>query len=254
GGHDHRGSGRGRQAAPAPGRLRRRGRRAVRVLHARDPDERLGPLAKEPEPDARRDRACPLREPVPLHRLHQDLRSGGARGRAPARRPMSRQRPGTPGIPKDRMMPAERRLTPPEWPGGRAAPPNREFHVIGKRNRKVEGLAKVTGRAVYADDITLPRMLHGKLLRSPHAHARIRSIDAAAARALPGVHAVITGQDLPEYYGIIPWTQDEQALCEEKARYVGDAVAAVAADSELIAEEALKLIRVDYEVLPAITS
>ncbi|HEY2956347.1 MAG TPA: xanthine dehydrogenase family protein molybdopterin-binding subunit [Candidatus Eisenbacteria bacterium] len=152
------------------------------------------------------------------------------------------------------MMPAEKRLTPPSWPGGRAAPPNREFQVIGRRNRKIEGLAKVTGRAVYADDIALPRMLHAKLLRSVHAHARIRSIDASAALAMPGVHAVITGRDLPEYYGIIPWTQDEQALCEEKARYVGDAIAAVAAESELLAEEALKRIRVDYEVLPAITS
>jgi 4-hydroxybenzoyl-CoA reductase alpha subunit len=152
------------------------------------------------------------------------------------------------------MMPAEQRLTPPAWPGGRADAPGGEFHVIGKRNRKVEGLAKVTGRAIYADDIALPRMLHGKLLRSPHAHARIRSIDVSAARALPGVHAIITGKDLPEYYGIIPWTQDEQALCEEKARYVGDAIAALAAESERIAEEALKLIRVEYEVLPAITS
>src|SRR5207237_8483079 len=119
----------------------------------------------------------------------------------------------------------------PVWPEGRAGAPHGEFHVIGRRQRKIEGLAKVTGRAVYADDITLPRMLHGKLLRSIHAHARIRSIDASRALAMPGVHAVITGKDLPEYYGIIPWTQDEQALCEEKARYVGDAIAAAAADS-----------------------
>ena len=155
-------------------------------------------------------------------------------------------------VPEGREMPHEDRLAPPDWPGGRAAPPNGEFKVIGRRNRKVEGLAKATGRAVYADDITLPRMLHGKLLRSVHAHARILSIDASAALALPGVHAVITGRDLPEYYGIIPWTQDEQALCEEKARYVGDAVAAVAADSELLAEEALRLIRVQYQPLPAV--
>ena len=155
-------------------------------------------------------------------------------------------------IPADRVMPGETRLTPPEWPGGRAGPPNPTFSTIGKRNRKVEGLAKVTGQAIYADDLTLPRMLFGKLLRSTHAHARIVSIDASAALAMPGVHAVITGKDLPEYYGIIPWTQDEQALCEEKARYVGDAIAAVAADSELIAEEALKGIRVQYEPLPAV--
>jgi 4-hydroxybenzoyl-CoA reductase alpha subunit len=151
-------------------------------------------------------------------------------------------------------MPEESRLTPPVWPGGRSAPPGGDFSVIGRRNRKLEGLAKVTGRAVFADDLSLPRMLHGKLLRSIHAHARIRSIDPSAALAMPGVHAVITGRDLPAWFGIIPWTEDEQALCEEKARYVGDAIAAVAADTELAAEEALRLIRVDYEVLPAVTS
>jgi len=152
-------------------------------------------------------------------------------------------------------MPKEQRLTPPAWEGGRAAPPNGDaFHVIGQRSRKVEGLSKVTGRAIYADDISLPRMLHAKLLRSIHAHARIVAIDASAALAMPGVHAVVTGKDLPEYYGIIPWTQDEQALCETKARYVGDAIAAVAADSELQAEEALRKIKVTYDVLPAITS
>ncbi|TMQ70036.1 MAG: aldehyde oxidase, partial [Candidatus Eisenbacteria bacterium] len=192
-----------------------------------------------------------------MHRLHQDPRSGGA-GRGDAARggrggrAMSRPKKGM-AIPSGRMMPSEERLTPPNWGEGRTAAPNGTFRVIGKRNRKVEGLAKVTGQAVYADDLRLPRMLHAKLLRSPHAHARIRAIDAAGARALPGVHAVITGRDLPEYYGIIPWTQDEQALCETKARYVGDAIAAVAADSELIAEEALRAIRVEWEVLPAVT-
>jgi len=157
-------------------------------------------------------------------------------------------------IPEGRVMPREERLTPPAWEGGRSAPPNGDaFHVVGRRERKIEGLLKVTGRAVYADDLTLPRMLHAKLKRSIHAHARIRSIDAREALAMPGVHAVITGKDLPEYFGIIPWTQDEQALAETKARYVGDAIAAVAADSEWLAEEALRRIRVDYEVLPAIT-
>jgi 4-hydroxybenzoyl-CoA reductase alpha subunit len=158
-------------------------------------------------------------------------------------------------VPEGRTMPRDDRLRPPDWESGRAAPPNGgRFHTIGTRQRKVEGLAKVTGRAVYADDLVLPRMLHGKLLRSIHAHARIVSIDASEALDLPGVHAVITGRDLPEYFGIIPWTQDEQALCETKARYVGDAIAAVAADSEWLAEEALRRIRVEYEVLSAVTS
>jgi 4-hydroxybenzoyl-CoA reductase subunit alpha len=168
------------------------------------------------------------------------------------RKPAAAAPPGM-AIPAGRSMPRDDRLTPPEWPGGRAAPPDRAFHVVGRRNRKIEGLAKVTGRAIYADDITLPRMLHAKLKRSIHAHARILAIDASRALALPGVHAVITGRDLPEYFGIIPWTQDEQALCETKARYVGDAIAAVAADSERIAEEALRLIDVSYEPLPAVT-
>ena len=148
------------------------------------------------------------------------------------------------------------RLAPPVWPGGRRDAPNPDdtFRVVGHRNRKVEGVSKVTGRAVYTDDIVLPRMLHAKLLRSIHAHARIVSIDASAALAMPGVHAVITGKDLPGYFGIIPWTQDEQPLCETKARYVGDAIAAIAADSEYIAEEALHAIVVEYEVLPAVMS
>jgi 4-hydroxybenzoyl-CoA reductase alpha subunit len=163
------------------------------------------------------------------------------------------RREGAPAVPEGRAMPAEKRLTPPAWPEGRAAAPHGTFRVIGRRNRKVEGLAKVTGRAIYADDLALPRMLHAKLKRSIHAHARIRSLDASAALAMPGVHAVITGRDLPAYYGIIPWTEDEQALCEEKARYVGDAIAAVAADTELLAEEALRQIRVEYEPLPVVT-
>jgi hypothetical protein len=149
-------------------------------------------------------------------------------------------------------MPREDRLTPPAWPGGRTEPPNGAFSTIGRRNRKLEGLAKVTGQAIYADDLVLPRMLHAKLLRSParaRAHRLDRRVRGARDAGCPrGDHR----QDLPEYFGIIPWTQDEQALCEEKARYVGDAVAAVAADTERLAEEALRGIRVEYEPLPAV--
>ncbi|GMV41604.1 MAG: carbon-monoxide dehydrogenase large subunit [Myxococcales bacterium] len=123
--------------------------------------------------------------------------------------------------------------------------------VVGRRVPKVGALDRCTGRAVYTDDMVLPGMLHGKILRSPHAHARIRSIDSSAALALPGVRAVITGRDMPTPYGIIPWTRDEHALCLDKARYVGDAVAAVAALDEETATAALDLIVVDYEVLPA---
>ncbi len=127
------------------------------------------------------------------------------------------------------------------------------FSVIGKPLPKVDAEAKVTGRTVFADDVTLPRTLHCKLLRSPHPHARIRSIDASRARRLPGVHALLTGQDLPEKYGILPVTQDERALEHEKVRYVGDPVAAVAAIDEETADAACRLIDVDYEVLQPVT-
>ncbi|HEX9886982.1 MAG TPA: hypothetical protein VGA70_10870, partial [Longimicrobiales bacterium] len=87
-----------------------------------------------------------------------------------------------------------------------------DLTIIGRRQRKIDGLSSATGRTVYTDDITLPGMLHGKILRSPHPHADILSVDASAAEALPGVRAVITGRDLPVAYGIIPWTPDETAL------------------------------------------
>ncbi len=129
--------------------------------------------------------------------------------------------------------------------------PSRSDHrVIGRPQRKIEGLDKSTGRAVYTDDISLPGMLHGKILRSPHPHAEIVSIDTAAAAALDGVHAVITGRDMPVRYGIIPWTPDEYPLCLDRVRYVGDGVAAVAAVDEDTANRALALIEVEYRELP----
>jgi 4-hydroxybenzoyl-CoA reductase subunit alpha len=127
-----------------------------------------------------------------------------------------------------------------------------ETRVIGQRLRKTDGLAKSTGRARYTDDISLPGMLHGKILRSPHAHARILSIDTSAAEAMPGVHAVVTGKEMPRSYGVIPWTPDEQALATEQVRFIGDAVAAVAAADEETAIAALDAIRVDYEMLDTI--
>jgi 4-hydroxybenzoyl-CoA reductase subunit alpha len=126
-----------------------------------------------------------------------------------------------------------------------------DFHFIGKPQRKIEGLEKSTGRALYADDIQLPEMLHGKILRSPHPHARIVSVDTSAAEALAGVHGVVTGRDMPTTYGIIPWTPDEYPLALDRVRYVGDGVAAVAAVDEDTAIRALDLIQVEYEELPA---
>ncbi len=125
-----------------------------------------------------------------------------------------------------------------------------EFTALGRRARRVEGLRKSTGREIYTDDIVLPGMLHGKILRSTEAHARIVSIDTSEAEALEGVHGVITGRDMPLPYGIIPWTRDEHALCVDKVRFIGDAVAAVAAVDEDTANAALERIHVEYEPLP----
>ena len=130
-------------------------------------------------------------------------------------------------------------------------PPWGTFRHVGRPMRKIDGLDKATGAAIYTDDIVLPGMLHAKTLRSPHPHARIVSIDTQAARRLPGVHAIVTGSDLPVTYGVLPWTQDETALAVDKVRFAGDPVAAVAAIDEDTANAALKLIRVVYEPLHA---
>ncbi len=130
----------------------------------------------------------------------------------------------------------------------------RRLDVVGRSLPRVDAAAKLTGSAVYADDLAPPRTLHCKILRSPHPHARVRSVDVAAARRIPGVRAVITGHDLPIRFGILPVSQDERALEAEKVRYVGDPVAAVAATDEETAHAALDAIRVDYELLdPVLT-
>src|SRR5919206_4952111 len=128
------------------------------------------------------------------------------------------------------------------------------LNVVGKPFRKVDARAKCTGQTKFADDIVLPRMLACKILRSHVPHALIKSIDTSKARALPGVLAVITGEDLPIPYGILPVSQDEHALCREKVRFVGDPVAAVAAVDEDTAFEAMNLIEVEYEPLAAVAS
>src|SRR6267142_2420276 len=126
--------------------------------------------------------------------------------------------------------------------------------VIGKALRKVDAVAKVTGATRFADDLTFPRMLYCKLLRSTQPHARIVSVDASAAAKLDGVQAVLTGRDLPIPFGILPVSQDEHALCVERVRFIGDPVAAVAATTEETATAALDLIKVEYEPLKAIAS
>jgi len=129
-----------------------------------------------------------------------------------------------------------------------------KFNVIGVGRRRVDGRAKVTGQTVFADDIDLPRMVHCKLLRSPVPHARILKVDVSRARSHPGVHLVLTGADVPIEFGILPVSQDEEALCGEKVRYVGDPVAAVVAVDEQTAVDALELIEVDYEPLRTIAN
>lgn len=127
------------------------------------------------------------------------------------------------------------------------------LRVIGVSRRRVDARAKVTGQTRFADDISLPRMAYCKLLRSPHPHARIRKIDVSRALAHPGVYLVLTGKDLPIQYGILPVSQDEQALCLDHVRHVGDPIAAVIAREELTAFEALDLIDVEYEILATIS-
>ena len=123
--------------------------------------------------------------------------------------------------------------------------------VIGKPLPMTDAPGKVTGLACYADDLAVPGMLCGLILHSPHAHAVIRSIDASRAEALPGVKAIATGKDAPNPYGILPIGHDERVFALDNARYIGDNVAAVAATSPEIAEQALDLIDVEYELLPA---
>jgi 4-hydroxybenzoyl-CoA reductase subunit alpha len=126
-----------------------------------------------------------------------------------------------------------------------------DFAIIGKSIAMVDAAGKTTGAGKYADDFKLPGMLVGKILHSPYPHARIRGIDVSRALALDGVVAVVTGKDAPTPYGILPIGHDEHALATDKVRYVGDNVACVAAVSEAVAERALQLIDVDYQLLPA---
>jgi len=129
----------------------------------------------------------------------------------------------------------------------------RELNVVGTRVPMHDAAAKAKGTAQFTDDITLPGMLHGKVLRSPLPHAKILHIDTSEAKKLPGVKGVLTGRDIPDrMYGIVPNARDEYALAKDKVRYIGDDVAAVCAIDPGIAEEALQLIKVDYEELPAV--
>ncbi len=128
---------------------------------------------------------------------------------------------------------------------------NNGFSIIGKPTAMIDAAEKTTGSGRYTDDLSLPGMLVGKILHSPYPHARIKSIDTSRAEKLEGVVAVVIGKDAPKTYGILPVGHDEYPLALDRVRYVGDNVACVVATTEAIAEKALELIDVDYEVLRA---
>ena len=123
---------------------------------------------------------------------------------------------------------------------------------VGHSAPKNDALDKVQGRIRYTDDIKLPHMAFAKLVRSPHAHARILAVNKESVLSMPGVIDVLCGSDMPVQYGVIPWTKDEYPLALKKARFVGDAVAAVIAEDELCAHEAMLKLDVEYELLPSI--
>ena len=131
--------------------------------------------------------------------------------------------------------------------------PKKRLEVVGKSRRRVDGRAKALGQLRFADDLALPRMLHCKLLRSPHPHALVESIDVAKAAAHPGVHLVLTKKDFPVPFGIMPVSVDEFPVTDH-VRHVGDPVAAVIASDEQVAGEALGLIQVEYKQLKTISN
>src|SRR5262245_16946836 len=202
----------------------------MRHLHARVHRGGEGIARHEPESDGDRSAVLAGRQPVPVHRLRQNhSRGAGRRRNAQGNRMSTRQ----------------------------------HFEYVGTRPIRHDGMDKVTGRAAFGADFSLPDMLFGVVFRSPHAHARILSIDTSAAEALPGVKAVVTGTDIPKtnkkvYLGgegaLDLGDMGDNAMAHEKAFYHGHAVAGVAASTLDIAREAARLVRVEYEVLePAMT-
>jgi CO/xanthine dehydrogenase Mo-binding subunit len=128
-----------------------------------------------------------------------------------------------------------------------------DYRVLNTRAPRVDAVAKATGQAKYADDFSMPGMLHAAILQSPVAHARILHIDTSKAKKLAGVKAVVTSREAGLIkYGVSPARYDETLFAHDKVRYVGDEIAAVAAFDQATAQEALSLIKVDYEELPAV--
>ena len=124
-----------------------------------------------------------------------------------------------------------------------------QLKLVGKSVQRIDATPKVSGRVTYTRDMTIPYMLYGKVKRSPYAHAKIVSIDYSKAVKIPGVAAVVTGRDFPSL-----GTEETPAMATYEALYAGQAVVAVAAESKILAEQALNAIDVEYEELPALNS
>src|SRR5262245_50611512 len=220
--HD-RGARQAWRLAPGTGGFRQPRRAAVRLLHPRRGDG--GRRAAERESASHRGRD-PLRhrgQSVPLHGLYEDA-GRDHRGRRRRRRP------------EELGMASVMKTT-------------RDVKGIGLSIPRPDAPDKVTGQVQYVADLNPKGLLHAKLLRSPHAHARIVRIDVSRARALPGVRAVLTAADIPQLRKKAP-TRAHAVLAIDRVVFAGQPIAAVAADEVAIAEEALDLIDVQYEVLP----
>src|SRR5690606_26441195 len=223
---NHRGPFPRGQAPSAAAEVPRDGRAAVRHLHAGLSGRQQGIAGPQPRADRDRGPLLAGRQSLPVHGLRQD-RPRGAGDR--------RRDEGSVAMTSESNV---------KW--------------IGKNTIRPDGADKVTGRAAYAADATMPGMIWGKILRSPHPHVRIRSIDTSKAEALPGVKAVMTSADFVEFPVDTPvpigiqdmrW-MSRNIMARDKVLFAGHPVAAVAATTEKIAEQALELIEVDYEVLP----
>ena len=182
----------------------------MRILHPRSPDLIPGPAGSESQSQWRGNTGSSRWQSMSLHRL------------CPYHRECQGSRQSTAGA--------------------------RSISPVGENKTRIDAREKVTGAAIFADDIQFGNgLLHARIKRSPHPHALIKRLDVSKALALPGVKAVVTGEDFPGYIGL--YLQDRYIFCRDRVRYVGDPVAGVAATSEEIAEKALALIKVEYEIL-----
>src|SRR5262245_37270676 len=226
GDHDGGRSGAERTTPPAPGRLHGRARPAVRLLYARDADDELRVPQEAPGPDRNGHPLGDLRQPLPLHRLRQHRQGRPVRGGQ---------------APRGRRMMALR--TSPEVGG------------MGHSIKRKEDPRFIRGKGTYVDDVQLPGMLYLDIVRSPFAHARIKKIDTAKALAVPGVLAVITGQDLAKYN--LHWmptlmSDTQMVLPVEKVMYQAQEVAAVLATTRYAAADGMAAVEVEYDPLPVV--